>query len=285
MSVALLDGLRVVTTALNLPGPAACARLRDLGATVAKVEPPSGDPFETYCPSWYRRLHDRMEVSRLDLKSETGREKLHALLARADLFVTAQRPSALTRLGLDPATLAARHPRLCHVAITGHPAPHEEVPGHDLTYLAVHGLLAPPSMPVTLFADMAGAERAVTTALALVIARDRTGHGMSVQAPLEDAARALSEPLHEGLTGPGSLLGGGYAGYNLYGTRDGWIAVAALEPHFAERLAQALGLEDLAAEALRTRFASETAAHWQRWASKRDLPIVALANPTNDKKP
>jgi crotonobetainyl-CoA:carnitine CoA-transferase CaiB-like acyl-CoA transferase len=283
VSAALLNGLRVVTTALNLPGPAACARLRDLGATVAKVEPPAGDPFEAYCPSWYRRLHDRMEVSRLDLKSVAGRDRLHELLGAADLFVTAQRPSALARLGLDPAALASRHPRLCHVAITGHPAPHEEVPGHDLTYLAVHGLLAPPAMPVTLFADMAGAERAVTTALALVIARDRTGRGMSAQAPLEDAARALSQPLHEGLTSPDALLGGGYAGYNLYGTRDGWIAVAALEPHFAERLSQALGLAELTVDALRACFAAESAAHWQHWAAQRDLPIVALPNSSNEK--
>ena len=282
MTSTLLAGLRVVSTALNLPGPAACARLRELGAQVAKVEPPTGDPFEAFCPGWYRRLHDGMEVARVDLKSGTGREALDAMLAKADLFVTAQRPSALARLGLDAATLESRYPRLCHVAITGHPAPHEEVPGHDLTYLATHGLLAPPAMPVTLFADMAGAERAVTTALALVIARDRTGRGGSAQSALEDAARALAQPLHEGLTRRDALLGGGYAGYNLYGARDGWIAVAALEPHFAERLAQALGLEELSIEALRQRFAAETADHWQRWAAERDLPIAALRPPTND---
>lgn len=282
MTATLLQGLRVVSTALNLPGPAACARLRDLGAAVVKIEPPSGDPFEQFCPAWYRRLHEGMDVRRIDLKSDLGREGLHALLAPADLFVTAQRPSALARLGLDPASLASRHPRLCHVAITGHPPPDEEVPGHDLTYLAMHGLLAPPAMPVTLFADMAGAERAVTTALALVIARDRSGRGASMQSPLEDAARVLAQPLHEGLTRRDALLGGGYAGYNLYGARDGWIAVAALEPHFAERLARALGLEQLTVEDLRKRFAGETADHWQRWAAERDLPIVALRPPTND---
>ena len=277
-----LQGLRVVSIALNLPGPAACARLRDLGAAVTKVEPPSGDPFEAFCAPWYRRLIEGMTVRRVDLKSDAGRGALHELLAPADLFITAQRPSALARLGLEPAALAQRHPRLCHVAITGHPAPHEETPGHDLTYLAMHGLLAPPAMPVTLFADMAGAERAVTTALALVIARERTGRGSSVQSPLEDAARALAQPLHEGLTRRDALLGGGYAGYNLYGARDGWIAVAALEPHFAERLAQALGIDKLSVDVLRTRFATETADHWQRWALERDLPIVALRPPSND---
>ena len=285
MSTALLDGLRVVSIALNLPGPAACARLRELGARVTKVEPPAGDPFETFCPPWYRRLHEGTTVRRLDLKTDAGRQALAALLDEADIFISAQRPSALARLGLAPDALASRHPRLCHVAITGHPAPHEEQPGHDLTYLAQHGLVAPPAMPVTLFADMAGAERAVTTALALVIARAREGRGRSVQSPLEEAARALAQPLHEGLTRRGALLGGGDAGYNLYGARDGWIAVAALEPHFAARLSRELGLGELSIDALRERFAAETADHWQRWAAERDLPIVALRPPTNEAGP
>lgn len=282
MSSSLLSGLRVVTTALNLPGPAACARLRDLGAAVTKVEPPAGDPFEAYCGAWYARLHATMAVQRLDLKSDAGRDALHALLAGADLLVTAQRPSALARLGLDPASLAARHPRLCHVAITGHPTPHEETPGHDLTYLAVHGLLTPPGLPATLFADMAGAERAVSTALALVISRDRTGRGGAVHAPLEEGARMLAQPLHEGLTRPGALLGGGAPGYNVYPASAGWVAVAALEPHFAQRLARDLGLETLTHEALRARFASDTATGWESWAKERDLPLVALRNPSSE---
>lgn len=278
----LLAGLRVVTIALNLPGPAACARLRDLGASVTKMEPPSGDPFEHYCPAWYLRLHEGMRIERIDLKSVMGRSQLRDALENADLLVTAQRPSALSRLGLSADMLTARHPRLCHVAITGHPAPDEELPGHDLTYLAIHGLLAPPSMPATLYADMAGAERAVSTALALVIARDRTGAGEHVQVPLEDGACALAQPLKEGLTAPGSMLGGGLAGYNVYATRTGWIAIAALEPHFAENLAHALGVESLEVNALRERFATDSAENWESWARKRGLPLVALRNPSNE---
>src|SRR5438876_5264584 len=156
----LLEGIRVVTTALNLPGPAACARLRDLGATVAKIEPPAGDPFEAFCPAWYRRLHEGMSVGRLDLKSETGQRAMSRMLADADLLVTAQRASALERMGLGRERLARANPQLCHAAITGHPPPEDDQPGHDLTYLAAHGLVAPPDLPRTLFADMAGAERA-----------------------------------------------------------------------------------------------------------------------------
>jgi alpha-methylacyl-CoA racemase len=276
--MSFLAGLRVVSMALNLPGPAACARMRDLGATLVKVEPPSGDPFEQFCPAWYRRLHEGMEVHRIDLKAEPGRSAMIRWLKGADVLVTAQRAAALARLGLDPASLAALHPRLCHVAIIGHAPPGEDLPGHDLTYLAAHGLLAPPALPPTLFADMAGAERAVSTALAMVYARDRTGHGGSVNVALADAAAALAQPREEGLTLPGALLGGGFAGYNLYAASDGWIAVAALEPHFARRLAQSLGVDAFTVEVLAARFKENTALHWEQWARCLDLPIIAVRN-------
>jgi crotonobetainyl-CoA:carnitine CoA-transferase CaiB-like acyl-CoA transferase len=276
MAAPLLEGLRVVTTALNLPGPVACARLRDLGAAVAKVEPPSGDPLAAYCPAWHRRLHEGVAVHRLDLKGAGARAAMDALLAGADLLVTAQRRGALERMGLAPAALAARHPRLCHVAITGHAPPHEDVPGHDLTYLATQGLLAPPAMPPTLFADMAGAERAVAMALALVVARDRTGRGAMATVALEEAARSLAQPRREGLTTGGAILGGALAGYNVYAAQGGFIAVAALEDHFARRLAKALDLPSLTIEALRERFASRTPAAWEAWAREHDLPLVAV---------
>ena len=271
-----LEGLHVVSTALNLPGPAACARLRELGARVTKVEPPAGDPMRAYAPAYYARLHEGVTVRTLDLKDEAGRAGMHALLAGADLLVTAQRPDALGRMGLGTGDLA-RHARLCHVAITGHAPPHDGVAGHDLTYLAPLGLLRPPQLPPTLFADIAGAERAVSTALALLHARARDGRGGARGVALEDAARALAQPLHEGLTRPGALLGGGLPGYNLYAARDGWIAVAALEPHFAQRLADALQLPSLTTDMLRERFRAQPMAHWEAWAREHDLPLVAVA--------
>lgn len=274
-----LEGLQVVTLALNLPGPAACARLRDLGATVRKVEPPTGDPMAAYSPDWYRHLHADIPVLRLDLKSAHDRPTFEALLDGADLLVTAQRPAALERLGLDAESLGRRFPDLCAVRITGHAPPHEDVAGHDLTYLAVHGLVAPGHLPATLFADMAGAERVVSTALAILLQRDRTARGVVATVALEEAAEWLARPRAAGLTRPGALLGGALAGYNLYEASDGWIAVAALEPHFAARLADALDLDRLEAVALSQRFATGTVDHWERWARERDLPLVALRDP------
>jgi crotonobetainyl-CoA:carnitine CoA-transferase CaiB-like acyl-CoA transferase len=177
-------------------------------------------------------------------------------------------------MGLDPQALA-RFPRLCHVAITGHGGDHAEAPGHDLTYLAECGLVVPPHLPPTLFADMAGAERAVATALALLIGRDRGGERSALVA-LADVAATLAQPLHAGLTRRGAIVGGGFAGYHLYAARTGWIAVAALEPRFARRLAEKFGLPELTTQALREAFAAHDAEHWEAWGAEHDLPIVAL---------
>lgn len=110
---ATLAGIRIVSTATNLPGPVAAAMLRDLGATVVKVEPPSGDPLAQVAPDWYSDLCARVDVLRLDLKTGDGRRRLAELLASADLLITASRPASLQRLGLSWPDLHARHPRLC----------------------------------------------------------------------------------------------------------------------------------------------------------------------------
>src|SRR5439155_27263237 len=114
----------------------AVASLQQLGAVVVKIEPPEGDPLSQAQPHWYRALREGQEILRLNLKVAEDRARLEEELATADLLVTASRPAALRRLELAWADLHARYPRLCQVAIIGYPPPHEEVPGHDLTYQA-----------------------------------------------------------------------------------------------------------------------------------------------------
>jgi crotonobetainyl-CoA:carnitine CoA-transferase CaiB-like acyl-CoA transferase len=231
-----LDGLHVVNLAVNLPGPAAARRLHQLGARVTKVEPPAGDPMAQYHGDWYRDMAAGHVVERLDLKVAAGRARLEEILAGDDLLITATRPAALERLGCDWPRLQQRFPRLCQVAIVGYPAPRDNEAGHDLTYQASLGLLAPPQMPRTLLADMAGAEQTVGSALALLLARERHQVGGYAEVALSTAAAAMAEPLHYGVTAPGALLGGDLPEYNVYQTNHGWIAVAALEPHFKERI-------------------------------------------------
>src|SRR5579864_8439341 len=239
----LLQGVKIVSLALNAPGPVAAARLTRLGAEVTKIEPLSGDAMNSAAPKWYESLCRGQTVLRLDLKDPNGRAQLDSMLATADLLLASFRPSALQRLGLDWDGLHTRHPRLCFVGIIGYPAPQEERTGHDLTYQSDFGLLRPPEMPPTLFVDLAGAERAVSMALALLNKAARTGEAGCAWVSLHECARDLAAPLRVGLTSAGGLLGGGYLLYGFYQARDGWIAVAALEQHFAERLVLELGLK------------------------------------------
>src|SRR6266849_3812948 len=90
-----LSGVRVVTLATNLPGPAAAALLRKFGASVTKVEPPGGDALAKFCPAWYRALSVGQRIISLDLKKPNDFAKFEKLLQKTDLLLTASRPAAL----------------------------------------------------------------------------------------------------------------------------------------------------------------------------------------------
>lgn len=271
-----LEGIKVVSLGINTPGPVAASRLAGLGAQVTKVEPPAGDPLKTFAPAWYEQLRGGQNVITLDLKDPSGRARLDNLLARTDLLLASFRPSAMQRLGLDWPTLHAQHPQLCFVSINGYPPPREERSGHDLTYLAEAGLVTPPGLPPSLFVDLAGAERCVTHSLALLLHRARTGEAGWATVSLYECALELAAPAQAGLTSPGGLLRGVFPLYGTYETRDGWIAVAALEPHFAQKLLSELGLAQADHEQLARVFRQRSAADWEKWAEERDLPIVTL---------
>lgn len=274
-----LAGIRVLSLAVNLPGPAAAARLCRLGADVTKVEPPAGDPLKALVPAYYDALADGQHVVELDLKNAGGRDELWRLLGRADLLLTSSRPSALARLGLDWVTVHRRLPRLCVVSIVGQPGAQAEVAGHDLTYQAGVGALTPPQMPRLLVADLAGAERAVADGLAALLARARTGVAVRREVALSEVMTDLAAPIRHELTTPGGPLAGGWPQYGIYPAADGYVAIAALEPHFWSRLTDLLGTDgsrDGLIETLRRRSAGD----WEQWATAHDLPLAAVRPPS-----
>jgi alpha-methylacyl-CoA racemase len=274
----LLQGVKIVSLALNVPGPVAADRLTQLGAEVTKIEPPAGDGLSKFAPAWYQSLCEGQTVKQLDLKTADGRKQLDNLLANADLLLAAFRPAALQRLGLDWQSLHARYPQLCFVGIVGYPPPDEERTGHDLTYQSDFGLLRPPEMPASLFVDLAAAERAVSMALALLNKFARNGEAGCAWVSLHECARDMAAPLRAGLTSTGGLLSGGYPLYGFYQATDGWIAVAALEPHFAERLLLKLNLSKANRSELERIFLQRSAVAWEKWAIEHDLPLVAVHN-------
>jgi alpha-methylacyl-CoA racemase len=268
--VSPLAGVRLLSFALNVPGPVAVARLVAEGASAVKVEPPGGDPLATYSRSWYDALHAGVAVATVDLKSAEGCAERDRLLGQADVLITSQRPSALVRMGLDSAHLSGQVPALRAVTIVGDTAASERA-GHDLTYQAEAGLVRD-RLPVTLLADLFGAERVVAAVLLAL----RSAPGTNLRVGLHDVVADLRAPIEHGLTMPGGRLGGGDPAYGMYRTRDGWIAVAALEPRFRARLygALALPLDAPLEDALAVR----TGADWTAFATEHDLPMSVVGS-------
>jgi crotonobetainyl-CoA:carnitine CoA-transferase CaiB-like acyl-CoA transferase len=127
-----------------------------------------------------------------------------------------------------------------------------------------------------LWPDLATVERLVSAALELLFARQRTGKAGWREIAIEETARFLTLPLRFGLTARGALLGGGSPRYNLYRAKDGWIALAAIEPHFWSRLKSKLRLKTGSKRELQTAFRKRKVAEWVRWANSCDIPLAAL---------
>lgn len=263
-----LDGVTVVSLAVNLPGPLAAARLAELGAAVTKVEPPAGDPLAGGAPQWYRMLTAQQRVVTLDVKRE--RSRLDELLSDADLLITSMRPSALARLNL--ARPHEHFPKLSLIEIVGHDGDLADVPGHDLNYQAVHGTLTPPDMPKAPIADLLGAERAVSTAIAALVARARTGVGQPYRVVLEEAAARAGDAVRFGVMGDGAMLGGAFPGYGIYKCADGYVALGAIEPHFFQRTLEVFGV-DGSHEGMHKAFAERTIAELEFVAMQADIPL------------
>ncbi|MDO8905875.1 CoA transferase [Hydrogenophaga sp.] len=289
-----LRGVRILSLALNLPGPAAFMRLKAMGANCIKAEPPgpkgapagtSGDPMGQYNPTAYATLHQGIKLLTIDLKTDKGQARLHQELARTDLLLTSFRPSALAKLGLGWKALHKAYPQLSVVAIVGAPGARAEEPGHDLTYLAEAGLVNDMSLPATLFADMGGALMASEAALKAVLNQRTSGKGSFQEVALSDAAAWLALPRTWGLTQPTGAVGGAHAGYRVYACKNGRVAVAALEPHFAAALCKVAGVNmpDLRAmflpqthAAIAAFFAGQTRQQLDKLAAANDIPLHTL---------
>jgi crotonobetainyl-CoA:carnitine CoA-transferase CaiB-like acyl-CoA transferase len=124
-----LAGVKVVELCHLIAGPYVGMLLADEGADVIKVEPPQGELTRSREPirtseqgtmsGYFASLNRRKRSIALDLKSASGADVLHRLLADADVFLTNMRGGALGRLGIHPTQLRARYPSLIVVSMSG----------------------------------------------------------------------------------------------------------------------------------------------------------------------
>ena len=236
-----LAGVTVVDLSQQLPGPFATLLLRTLGARIVKVEPLAGEVGREVDPPMFRRVNAGKEVVFLDLKSDAGRERLHALVAGADVFVEGFRPGVAARLAADWETLSAINPRLVYCSLSGFGAggPLAAAPGHDLNFLALSGGLPaglpdPDALIRVPWVDLASATNAALLIVTALRDRDTTGLGRRLELALVDAAAVWSNT---------KLPRAGSEGaYGVFETADGRrVAVSVLEDAMWLRLCAAFG--------------------------------------------
>ena len=170
-----LAGLKIVELGHYIAAPFATRLLADLGAEVVKVEPPGGDPVRGWGSSvegnavWFS-VHGRNKLSvTLDLKQPEDRDRLVALLKRADALVENFRAGYLERIGLGPDVLHAENPRLIIGRISGYgqDGPYRDKPAFGAIGEAMGGLrhltanpgqteYPPPRCGVSISDDLAG---------------------------------------------------------------------------------------------------------------------------------
>jgi alpha-methylacyl-CoA racemase len=255
-----LAGLKVVELAGIGPGPHAAMILADLGASVVRVDRPSGGLQLGVPGAPDPTLRGRRRVA-ADLKDPAGRETVLRLAERADVLLEGYRPGVTERLGVGPADCHARNPRLVYARMTGwgQDGPLAARAGHDINYISLTGVLHAigragerPVPPLNLVGDFGGGSMLlVVGVLAALWEAQRSGQGQVVDAAMVDGASLLVQMVW-GLRGQGrwtdgreeNVLDGHAPFYDTYTCADGrHLAVGALEPQFYAALLAGLGLD------------------------------------------
>jgi alpha-methylacyl-CoA racemase len=310
-----LSGLRVVELAGIGPGPFAAMHLADLGADVVRVDRPG--PVSPITGDARLNLLNRGKRSvAVDLKHPRGAEVVLALAERADVLIEGWRPGVAERLGVGPAAVWARNPKLVYGRMTGwgQEGPLAHSAGHDIAYIAVAGALhpigragGPPQVPINLVGDFGGGSLyLVVGVLAALRQAEATGRGQVVDAAIVDGAAHLTTMVHSLMAGGrwtpnrgANLLDTGAPFYDVYETSDGGhMAVGALEPQFFAELVRLLGLDqpDFPTQyeldrwpEMRERFAavfaSRTRDEWTKVFSGTDAcvgPVLSVAEAPHD---
>jgi len=305
-----LAGIRVLDFSTLLPGPMCTLILAEAGADVIKLERASGDEMRSYEPRFDDDSVNFVMLNRgkrsvcLDLKAESDKQAVLALVRDADVVVEQFRPGVMQRLGLDYEKLSKINPKLIYCSITtyGQHGPKALRASHDLNFQAETGTLAlsagadgAPPVPPTLTGDLAGGTYpAVVNILLALRQREVDGKGQHLDISMTDNLFTL---MYWGLGNgwsqgqwpqPGKeLVTGGSARYAIYRTSDErYLSAAPLEDRFWQTFLALIGLpalldntdaEQVKSEIARV-IASQPASHWLACFEGHDVCVSEVVN-------
>ena len=308
----MLQGIRVLELGTTITAPLAALMLADLGADVIKIERPDGDPFRrfrgaAYSPHFVAYNRNKRSAV-LDLTRDDGRERMHDLLAEGDVLIDNVRPNVLPRLGLDPAALRARYPRLIHCSITGFGAtgPYRDRPAFDAVAQALSGVSslfldpADPEVTGPTISDNVTGMYAAYGILGALYERERTGRGRRLEVNMLEASMAFIADSFANVTQIGLTLDpftrvassqsyafrcadGKLIAIHLSSIEKFWSALLDVlaapelknDSRFAERMNRVTNYLELR-EILAARFAAQPRSIWIERLERLDVPYAAV---------
>jgi len=262
-----LDGLRVLAVEQMQALPYATQLMAFLGAEVVKVEPPEGgdsgrgarpalrDVDGRMVGATYLRNNLNKRSVAIDLKRPEGLGLVRRLVPRFDLFAENWKPGTALRLGLGYETLAALHPGLVYVSVSGFGnlgrSPYAERAAYSSVVEAMGGLyelMREPGDPTRVgnagaLGDIGAALFATIGALAALRERDRTGKGRHVDVAMYDAVVALLDlvPFMWSMGVPRMRRAAVAGVFDVFACRDGRFVAQAVREHQLERFARVVG--------------------------------------------
>ncbi|MDJ1370861.1 CoA transferase [Gulosibacter molinativorax] len=213
-----LAGFVVADFGRVLAAPYSTMLLGDLGATIIKIEAPSGDETRWWQPpvyqgesTYYLSINRNKFNIQLDLRDPADLATARAILARADVMVDNFKPGGLEKLGLGHDDVRREFPHLIVASVTGFgETGGKDLPGYDLLVQAASGHMhitgdvdtEPYRAGIAMFDVMTGLHLTIGIVSAL-LDRERHGNGQRISTNL--MATALSCMANQ--TGAAALTG------------------------------------------------------------------------------
>lgn len=257
-----LEGVRVLDLSRLVAGNMLTLQLADFGAEVIKIESTQGDTLRDWKNDgkslWWKVYGRNKKSVCLDLKSESDRSKLLALLPQADVVVESFRTGGMEKFGLGPEVLHGINPKLVIVRISGwgQSGPYSDKPGFGTVVEAFSGFAEkngfpdkPPALPNLGLADMiSGLSGAFATMVALREVEVNNGAGQVVDLSLLEPIIGIMGPdaaIYQHTGEKPRRLGNraeNAAPRNAYKCLDGqWLVMSGSTQRMAERIMKAIG--------------------------------------------
>lgn len=262
-----LDGVRVLALEQMQALPFATQMLARLGADVVKLEHPTSgdlgrgsqpgmpDPEGRNLGATFLRNNLNKRSVTIDLKSDAGRQLVLDLAPKFDIVAENFKAGALGRMGLGYDDIAAVHPGVVYLSISGFgntvDSPYDSWPAYAGVAEAMSGLYEwkrppgePPVVsPVGALGDIGTAMFGIVGVLAALRHRDQTGIGQYVDIAMFDSMISFADVVMnfwsmgvrpEPGQGLPMILDGFEAG-------TGWFMIQVGREHEFARLAELLG--------------------------------------------